>query len=164
MNFHGVYFASQLERFGIVLSGDMTVSLFFFLSHTVGNLTYRYVCQPGIFTINSLPPGRFVSNFSAMLIRSVWSYGVTRPQWVNLYRDEFVLGEINNPFAFSIISQHSDGIGSWNPSLWKPRAHLYYINQYLGCWWPGDTRSPTIYSHGIDHICQRHSNFSTRRV
>ena len=44
-------------------------------------------------------------------------YGVVRTQWVQKHR---------NIFTFSIMSQHFDGTGCWNPSLWKTRTCLSY--------------------------------------
>ena len=54
--------------------------------------------------------------------------GDTRPQWVNNPRpSEFILGSMKI-FAFSIISQHWDGTGSWNPSSWKTRTWSSMFN------------------------------------
>ena len=51
---------------------------------------------------------------------------------------------------------------SWYPSSWKTRTYLSY-SQYHGCWWPGDMRSQSISSHGIDLVCWDYSGFSTKR-
>ena len=37
-----------------------------------------------------------------------------------------------NMFTFSIISQHWDATGSWNPSLWKTRTRLFCIVNTMG--------------------------------
>ena len=65
-------------------------------------------------------------------------------------------------FAFSLISQHWDDTGSWNPSSWKTRTHLS-CSQYHGCWWPGDAQSQGISRYGTDHVPQ-YSGFSIIRV
>ena len=45
------------------------------------------------------------------------SFGI----WCVIYQ------RIYGMFAFSIIYQHWNGTGSWNPSLWKTRTHTNYI-------------------------------------
>ena len=50
-------------------------------------------------------------------------YGVTRPQWVNTYHDNFILWNIDI-FTFPTIFQHWDGMGDWNPSSLKTRTYL----------------------------------------
>ena len=52
-----------------------------------------------------------------------------------------------NVFTFSVISQHLDDTGSWNPSLWKTMTCLHCIVNIIVCWWPVDTRS--IRSYGV---------------
>ena len=70
---------------------------------------------------------------------------------VNPCGAEVILGN-KQTFAFSTISHHWDGAGSWNTSLWKIRTHFIQHNQYHGYWCPGDARSQGISSHGIDLI------------
>ena len=48
---------------------------------------------------------------------------------------------------------------SQNPSLWKTGTYWSY-SQYPSCWWPGDTRSRVISSHGIDQILPKYSSHS----
>ena len=37
-------------------------------------------------------------------------------------------------------------------------------SQYLGCWWPGDTGSQGISSHGMDLILPEYADVNSRRV
>ena len=37
------------------------------------------------------------------------------------------------------------------------------LSQCPGCWWPGDTRSQVISSHGLDLVLLKHSVLSTQR-
>ena len=48
--------------------------------------------------------------------------------------------------------------------MMKDKVLLPLPNQYHSCWWPGDTRSQDISSHGIDLVCPEYSGFSTRRI
>ena len=68
-----------------------------------------------------------------------------------------------NIFTFSIMSQHWDGTGMWNPSSWRARSQASCNTQYHGCWWPGDARSLGIISHGIDLICLEYLGFNAIR-
>ena len=59
--------------------------------------------------------------------RCISSCGITRPQWVNPNPSEFILGSMKIS-AFSIISHHWDGTGSWNPSSRKTRIWSSMFN------------------------------------
>ena len=74
-------------------------------------------------------------------------------------------------FAFSNIFQHRVDAVSWNCSSRETRILPHreqgpinptYGSQYHGCWWPGDGRSQTISSHGIDLVLE-YSGISTWR-
>ena len=62
-----------------------------------------------------------------MMVSLLTHICVTRPQWVNPDHAELYFRKYNNIFAFSMISQHWNGTGNWNPSLWKTRNHLSYL-------------------------------------
>ena len=47
-------------------------------------------------------------------------------------------------FSFSIISQHGDDTGSWNPSSWKTGTSLSLHSEYNGRRWPGEERNQGI--------------------
>ena len=48
-------------------------------------------------------------------------------------------------------------------SLWKRKIGINNIHtQYSDCWWPSDTRSQGISSHGTDIVIPDKSSFSTR--
>ena len=73
-------------------------------------------------------------------------------------------------FAFSNIFQHRVDAVGWNCSSRETRILPHreqgpinptYGSQYHGCWWPGDGRSQTISSHGIDLVLE-YSGISTR--
>ena len=58
----------------------------------------------------------------------------------------------------SIIFQHGDGTGHWNPSPWRTRTHLSCIINMHGCRHPGHGRSHGISIHCIDLICPNSQN------
>ena len=82
---------------------------------------------------------------------------------LNLCCAEFIWGNIKNILAFTIISQHWDGAGSWNPSSWKTRIFYpaYSIPLLLIFW---QHKGQGISSHGIALIVLEHSSFSTSRI
>ena len=57
---------------------------------------------------------------------------------------------------------------SWDWWLRPHRAHydvtVMAYGQYVGCWWPGDSSSWGISSHGIDLIFPEYTGFSCIRV
>ena len=46
----------------------------------------------------------------------------------------------------------------------KEKGLFILHHQCDGCWWPGDARSQSIGSHGIDVALSKYSDFSTRMV
>ena len=58
-----------------------------------------------------------------------WSFITLAKSDIQLTLDMLFFSDTknNNRFAFYIISQHSDGTESWNPSLWRPRSCLFCI-------------------------------------
>ena len=84
--------------------------------------------------------------------------------WTVLFQPLCVWLTKENITIFSIISQHWDWSGSWNPSLWKTRIYLYY-SQCHGCWCSGNWRSQSIISHdGHWPSLPRIFHFSSTRV
>ena len=67
---------------------------------------------------------------------------------------EFVLREHKHVFPCYVIPPHWNGTYVWNPSWWKVEC----------CWWPGNTRSQGISSHGIDLVCLESSGPHMVRV
>ena len=56
-------------------------------------------------------------------------------------------------FELSTISQHWDGVGTSNPSLWRTRKGLLILySQYDGFWRSGNARNQGISNHGIDLV------------
>ena len=53
---------------------------------------------------------------------------------------------------------------SWNPSLGENKDPFIVHGQYNGCRWPGNTRSQSISSHGIDLVLLEYFSFDTRWV
>ena len=73
-----------------------------------------------------------------------------------------------NLFAFSIISQHLGGTGSWNPSKWKIRTHLPGLINTGTMIVDGlaiNAKSQDIIdSHGNDLGVMEYFSFNMRRV
>ena len=66
-------------------------------------------------------------------------------------------------FIFSIISPHLKiQVLQICPHGWQ--GLVYPQNQYHSCWCPGNSRSQTISSHGIDLVLLEHYILSCRRV
>ena len=63
-----------------------------------------------------------------------------------------------NIFTFSIISQYWDGV----IPLGRQWSIYHAYRQYCGCYWPGDARSQSISSHGIDLAILDYSDFNTK--
>ena len=48
--------------------------------------------------------------------------------YINPYCAEFTFRKYQNVMVISITSQNSDGSGDWNPSLWRAKTYLSYMN------------------------------------
>ena len=77
---------------------------------------------------------------------------------LNPHGAEYILGNLNI-FAFSIISQHTDGTGSWTHSSWKQGPVYQYLLISRR-----KMQSQDISRHGVDLVFLEYSSFRTRRV
>ena len=69
-----------------------------------------------------------------------------------------MIKKTHNNCVYIIISQHCDGTGSWKI---LPQKRQRTVDP---TWWPGDTKSQVISSHGIDIVLLLYFCFHSKKV
>ena len=57
---------------------------------------------------------------------------------------------LDDSISWLLMTWRHKELGHHQPWYWL--GWLFWMTQYHGCWWPGDTRSQVIISHGIDLV------------
>ena len=83
---------------------------------------------------------------------TVWDIGLTLWCWI-------LFAKHKNIIIFMIILRWHNKLKSF---LMEDKDLFILYSQYHGCWWPDDTQSQGIISHGSDLVCPKYSGFSTR--